>query len=82
NVVAAVEGETVFHAVAKVKDQKTIESLVTDAGGKILQIPDEDLTLRDFLEITNGKIRSLEEELARLCEELQSIKEVISSFEV
>jgi len=72
NVVAAVEGKTIFHAVAKVKDQKTIESLVTDTGGKILQIPDEDLTLRDFLEITNSKIRSLEEELTRLREELQS----------
>lgn len=72
NVVATVEGETVFHAVAKVRDQKTIESLVSDAGGKIIQIPDEDLTLRDFLEITNGKIRSLEEELTRLREELQS----------
>jgi len=72
SVVAAVENEVVFHAVAKVRDQKTIESLVTDAGGKILQIPDEDLTLRDFLEITSGKIRSLEEELARLRGELQS----------
>lgn len=72
NVVATVEGETAFHAVAKVRDQKTIESLVTDAGGKILQIPDEDLTLRDFLEITSGKIRSLEEESAKFREELQS----------
>ncbi len=72
NVVATVEGETVFHTVAKVRDQKTIESLVTDAGGKILQIPDEDLILRDFLEITSGKIRSLEEKLAKLREELQS----------
>jgi len=72
NVVAAVEGKTVFHVVAKVKDQKTIESLVTDAGGEIPQIPDEDLTLRDFLEITNSKIRSLEEKSARLREELQS----------
>ena len=72
NVVATVEGETIFHAVAKVKDRKTIESLVTDAGGKILQIPDVSLSLRDFLEITNGKIRSLEEGLAKLREELQS----------
>lgn len=72
NVVTTVEGETIFHAVAKVKDQKTIESLVTDAGGKILQIPDVSLSLRDFLEITTGKIRSLEEELAKLRGELQS----------
>ncbi len=72
NVVATVGGETVFHAVAKIKEQRSIEPLVTDAGGKILEIPDEDLTLRDFLEITSGEIRSLEEELARLREELQS----------
>jgi len=72
NVVATVEGETVFHAVAKIRDQKTIESLVTEAGGKILQVTDEDLTLRDFLEITSSKIRNLEEKITRLREELQS----------
>ena len=72
NVVATVEGETIFHAVAKVRDQKTIESLVTDPGGKILQIPDVSLNLRDFLEITSSEIRSLEEESAKLREELQS----------
>ena len=72
NVVATVAGETVFHAVAKVRDQKTIESLVSDAGGEILQIPDEDLTLREFLKITSGKIRSLEQELTGLREELQN----------
>jgi len=72
NVVTTGDSEIVFHAVAKVRDQKTIESLVTNSGGKILQIPDEDLTLRDFLEITSSKIRSLEEELTKLGEELQS----------
>ena len=72
NVVATVENEIVFHAVAKVRDQTAIESLVTDAGGKIVQIPDEDLTLQSFLEITNSKIASLEEEITRLREELQS----------
>ena len=71
NVVATVEGETVFHVVARVKDQKTIETLVTNVGGKIIKIPEEDLTLRDFLEITSAKIRALEEELTRLQEELQ-----------
>jgi len=72
DVVASVENETVFYVVARVKDQKIIESIVSDAGGKILPIPDEDLTLRDFLEIANGKILSLEEELTKLREELQS----------
>ncbi|MFC1952226.1 V-type ATP synthase subunit I [Chloroflexota bacterium] len=72
NVVTTVDGETVFHAVAKAKDQKTIESLVTDAEGKILEVPDEDLALSDFLNITSGKIRSLEEEVAKRQGELQS----------
>jgi V/A-type H+-transporting ATPase subunit I len=72
NVVATVENETVFHAVAKVRDQMIIECLVTDAGGKIVQIPDEDLTLRGFLEIISSRIGSLEEEMTRLREELQS----------
>lgn len=72
NVVATVDGETVFHTVARVRDQKTIESLVSDAGGSIIQIPDEDLTLKDFLKITGSKIHSLEEESTRLHEELQS----------
>ena len=72
NVVATVENETVFHAVAKVRDQMIIECLVTDAGGKIVQIPDEDLTLKGFLEIISSRIGSLEEEMTRLREELQS----------
>jgi V/A-type H+-transporting ATPase subunit I len=72
NVVATVENETVFHAVAKVRDQMIIECLVTDAGGKIVQIPDEDLTLKGFLEIISSRIGSLEDEMTRLREELQS----------
>jgi V/A-type H+-transporting ATPase subunit I len=71
NVVTTVGGETVVHAVAKVKDQETIELLITDAGGKILRIPDEDLTLKGFLETTGSRIGGLEEEIAKLSEELQ-----------
>ncbi|MFC1950137.1 V-type ATP synthase subunit I [Chloroflexota bacterium] len=72
NVAATVENEVVFHVVAKVRDQKTIESLVSDTGGKILQIPDEDLTLRNFIEAIGSEIHSLEEKLAKLGEELQN----------
>jgi len=72
NIVASVENETVFHAIGKVGDQEIIESTVTDAQGKILEIPSEDLTLRDFLDITKGKIGSLEQESTKLGEELQS----------
>ncbi len=72
NIVATVDDETVFHAVAEVRDRETIESLVTEAGGKILEIPDEDLSLREFLESTAGKLDNLEEEVKKLLEELQA----------
>ena len=70
NVVAAVENETVFHVVAKIKDQAIIESLVTDTGGRILQIPDEESTLKDFLKINDDKIGVLDEQIAKLRGEL------------
>ena len=72
NIVAIVEDETVFHAVAEVRDQRTVESLVAGEGGKILEIPDEDLLLSKFIETTSNKIISLEEEIAELGEELRS----------
>jgi len=72
NVVATVDGEIVCHTVARVTDKENIESRITDVSGKILQIPDEDLTLRDFLKTTSDKINSLEKELANLRKELQS----------
>jgi len=67
-----VENETVLYIIAKVEDQKTIESIVKDSGGKILPTPGEDLTLREFLEAADGNIHSLEEELTRLHTEIES----------
>jgi len=64
--------ETVLHVIAKAQDQQVIESVVADAGGKILQLPDEDLTLGEFLEVAEDRVHSLEEELAKLNGELQS----------
>ena len=72
SVVTTIENETVFYAIGKVEDQRIIESLVTEAGGKVLQIPDEDFTLPEFLEVTEDRIHSLEQELAKLYGELQS----------
>jgi V/A-type H+-transporting ATPase subunit I len=67
-----VENETVLYAIAKSENQKTIEFTVEDGGGKILPIPSEDLTLREFLEAADGNIHSLEEELAKLRTEIES----------
>jgi len=69
--VAPLKNETVLYAIAKAENQKSVESVVTGAGGRTLQVPDEDLTLREFLETVENRIHSLEEELAKLYGELQ-----------
>jgi V/A-type H+-transporting ATPase subunit I len=67
-----VENETVLYVIAKVKNQKTIESIVKDGGGKMLPIPGQDLTLREFLEVADGNIHNLGKELTRLHAEIVS----------
>ncbi len=69
--VAAIENETIFYVIARVEDQNIIESIVKDGGGKVQRIPDEDLTLREFLEAADGKIHSSQEELTRLHAEIE-----------
>lgn len=68
----AVENETVLFAIGKTEDQQVVEALVTEAGGANLQIPGEDLTLAEFLEVSQNRIRSLEQELAELYGELRA----------
>ncbi|MEA3442961.1 MAG: V-type ATPase 116kDa subunit family protein [Chloroflexota bacterium] len=72
SIATVVGDETVFYVIAKVGDQKTIESAVKDGGGRILEIPDEDLTLGEFLELAEGRILSLEKELTGLYAEIES----------
>jgi V/A-type H+-transporting ATPase subunit I len=67
-----VENETVLYAIAKVENQETIESVASDGGARILQIPEKNLTVREFLEAADGNIHSLEEELAKLHTEIES----------
>lgn len=69
--VVTLENETIFYAIAKIEDQKNIESTVKDGGGNILRIPDEDLTIGEFLEVSRGKTCELEEELTKLREEME-----------
>ena len=72
NIVVTIENETVLYAIAKVEYRETIESAVSDSGGKILEIPENDLTLTEFLEVADGKIHKFEEELAKLHTEIES----------
>ncbi len=72
DIVTAVENETVLYAIAKAEDREIIESMVRDGGGKVLQIPEKNLTLREFLEAIDGDIHGPEQELAKLRTEIES----------
>jgi len=71
-IIGTVENETVVYAISKVENREALESLVTNAGGRILAIPDEDLTLKEFLARAEDKLHRLEEKLAQLNNELES----------
>ncbi|MGQ9545836.1 MAG: V-type ATP synthase subunit I [Dehalococcoidia bacterium] len=72
SVVTTIESETLLYAIAKVESRESIESIAKEGGGKILQIPEKDLTIREFLEAADGNIRGFEQELAKLRTEIES----------
>jgi len=72
SVAGTVENETVLYAISKVENREALEAVVTNAGGRILLIPDEDLTLGEFLERAEDKLRRLEEKSTELNNELES----------
>jgi len=69
--VSAVDNETVVHAIGKMENLETVESLISGAEGRILPIPDRDLTLGEFLEKSEDELHRLEEKSAELYQELQ-----------
>jgi V/A-type H+/Na+-transporting ATPase subunit I len=70
--VVTVENETVLYAIAKTEDRQTVETIVREGGGKVLQIPEKGLTLREFLGTANSNIHTFEEELAKLQAEIEN----------
>jgi V/A-type H+-transporting ATPase subunit I len=72
NIVVTIENETVLYAIAKAEDLETIESAVRDSGGRVLQIPEKDSALGEFLEAAEGATHNLEEELAKLRVEIEN----------
>ncbi len=69
--VGVVDNETIVHAIGKRENLETVESLVSGAEGRILPIPDKDLTLGEFLKKSEDELRRLEETSAKLYLELQ-----------
>ena len=69
--VGVVDNETVVHAIGKMENLETVESLISGVEGKILPIPDRDLTLGEFLEKSEDELHRFEEKSAELYQELQ-----------
>ena len=69
--VYSLENEVVLYAVAEARNWKLIESLVADSGGRVLQLPDENLRVRDFLASNDARIRESEARVAELRRELK-----------
>ena len=68
----ALENEAILYAIGRVEDQEPIGTAVRSRSGKILRIPEADLTVREFLGRAGDDIRGLEEEKAKLEAEIQS----------
>ncbi len=71
SIAVALENETAFYVIARVEDKETIESAIRSSGGRILQIPKEDLTVRQFVEVVVDKVHGFEEEMAKLYGEIE-----------
>ncbi len=65
------EHETILYIIARTQDRQAVESAVKSGGGRILQIPSEDSTVREFVEGAREKNKSVEEELTRLQAEIE-----------
>jgi len=65
------EDETVVYVIGKAENRETMQSLVRDGGGRVLPIPAEATTLRQFLGAAADRIHSLEEESAKLHSEVE-----------
>lgn len=66
-----VDDETVVHAIGKREALESVESLIGGAEGRVLPIPDRDLTVAEFLEESEEELHRLEEKSGQLHQELQ-----------
>jgi V/A-type H+-transporting ATPase subunit I len=69
------EGVTINQVIAKVENQKVIEKLGREHGASVLKIPEEALTLRQYLRENDERIRRWRESVRNLQEELQKMIE-------
>jgi V/A-type H+/Na+-transporting ATPase subunit I len=62
---------TILYAIARIEQLETIDSTVKAEGGRALNMPDRDLTVREFLDSAGHDVRRLEDEQAKLQAEIE-----------
>ncbi|UCD08992.1 MAG: hypothetical protein JSU79_11695 [Dehalococcoidales bacterium] len=72
NIVVTAGTDTVIHAVADTRHAEKILSLVSGSGGRILDIPSDDISIKEYLDKCNHEITGYEQEKENLTEELIS----------
>ncbi|MFH0847366.1 MAG: V-type ATPase 116kDa subunit family protein [Chloroflexota bacterium] len=65
------EGEVVLHAVFATADEKPLESLIAEIGGRALDIPAEDAGIDEFIKTGETKLAELRSKMAELRAELE-----------
>lgn len=70
NIVLTEGNETFVHAVADARHTEKIQSLVSGSGGRILDIPFDDISVKDYLDKSSQEIAACDQEKTKLTEEL------------
>ena len=73
HIAASSEEETVLYTIARITSQNMVEALARDLGALPLEIPDEELTLRDFSAKKGNIIGRKKEEIEEVEREIQTI---------
>ncbi len=70
NLVVSADNETVIHAVADTRYFENVQSLTSGSGGRILNIPSDDISITEYLDRATGEIAAYEQEKEKLTGEL------------
>jgi V/A-type H+-transporting ATPase subunit I len=69
--VTLTENEAFVYVIGHVEDKATVEARVGEGGGKIISVPIEDKTPKEYLETADEQIKTLEGQHAKISEDIR-----------
>ena len=69
--VTPIEDETFIYTIARVEHREIIEEAVKDGGGRVLVVPPENLTPKEYLKVADSEASRIEQELAGINAEIE-----------